>query len=140
MLFFYYSQLSQLAGCVIITKMIPPLRRDGLLPPGVHPADDWAEVVQRFGGTPERASLLQKLRLGLENLRDAGCAWVLLDGSFVSDKPDPNDVDGCWQYTPQVDLAVIDFAFVRLTTGDRVRLKALYGMDFFLADMIEGGA
>ena len=103
-------------------------------------ADDWAEIVRRFGGTAERIALLRKLRLGLENLRDAGCEWVLLDGSFVSNKPNPNDVDGCWQFTPLIDLAVVDLAFVRLTAGDRVRLKALYGMDFFLADLIEGGS
>lgn len=28
---------------------------------------------------------------------------------------------------------------MRLNTSDRAQLKARYGMDFFLADMIEGG-
>ena len=119
--------------------MIPPLRPDGLLPQGVHSADDWAELEGRFGGTTRRDELLKKLKMGLENLRDAGCSWVLLDGSFISDKPDPNDVDGCWEFSPQVDLSLINVAFVRLNTGDRAWLKAKYGMDFFIADMIEGG-
>lgn len=120
--------------------MILPLRPDGLLLSGIHMADNWAELERRFGGTSRRDELLKKLKAGLENLRDAGCPWVLLDGSFLSDKPDPNDVDGCWEYTPQVDLSLIDAAFVRLNTLDRAWLKAQYGMDFFLADMIEGGA
>ncbi len=120
--------------------MIPPLRPDGLLPAGIHLADDWAEIEKRFGGTSGRDGLLKKLKVGLEHLRDVGCSWVLLDGSFVSGKPDPNDVDGCWDYTTQVDLALLDVAFVRLLPGDRTRLKALYGMDFFIADMIEGGS
>ncbi len=120
--------------------MIQPLRPDGLLPPGIHVADDWGEVEKRFGAATRRDELLKKLKAGLEHLRDAGCPWVLLDGSFVSDKSDPNDVDGCWEYTPQVDLALLDIAFVRLLPGDRTRLKALYGMDFFIADMIEGGS
>jgi hypothetical protein len=77
--------------------MIPDLTASGVLPPGIHDAEDWSEVVRRFGDTPERAALIAKLRQGLDNLRDAGCPWVLLDGSFVTSKPDPNDVDGCWE-------------------------------------------
>ncbi len=120
--------------------MIPAFRADGQLPVGVHVANDWDEIKNRFGGTPKRRVLIQKLRLGLENLRDAGCPFVLLDGSFISTKPIPNDVDGCWEYSPQMDLAVIDQAFIRLTATDRAALKARYGMDFFIADMIEGGS
>jgi hypothetical protein len=67
--------------------MIPPLDEDGVLPPGIHEAEDWAEVAARFGGTPGREILLAKLRRGLDSLRDAGCPWVLLDGSFVTGKP-----------------------------------------------------
>ncbi|HEX8465534.1 MAG TPA: hypothetical protein VF627_13030 [Abditibacterium sp.] len=120
--------------------MIPALRFDGQLPVGVHAADDWAEVERVFGGTARRRELLLMLRQGLENLRDAGCPWVLLDGSFTTGKPEPNDVDGCWEWVPAVDLARIDPAFVRLSAADRAHLKTKYGMDFFIADMIEGGS
>ena len=36
---------------------------------------------------------MAKFRLGLDNLRDAGCPWVLIDGSFVTSKPNPEDMD-----------------------------------------------
>ncbi len=52
--------------------MIPPFRADGTLPPGVHRADDWNEIVRVLGGSTQRRSLLRRLRAGLENLWDAG--------------------------------------------------------------------
>jgi Family of unknown function (DUF6932) len=122
------------------TSVIPPLTASGTLPPGIHDADDWTEVVQRFGGTPKRAELLGKLRLGLDNLRDAGCPWVLLDGSFVTSKPNPNDVDGCWEDTPEIDLTLLDPSFLLQQRSDRDALKQQYGMDFFVAGLIEAGS
>ncbi|HET6384900.1 MAG TPA: hypothetical protein VFJ58_16015 [Armatimonadota bacterium] len=119
------------------TAMIPPFRSDGSLPPGVHQAEDWDEIVLRFGFAPERQLLLAKLRAGLDNLRNAGCSWILLDGSFATDKVRPNDVDGCWEYTSSIDLAQLDSAFLLRSRSDRLRLKQLYGMDFFVAGLIE---
>jgi len=103
-------------------------------------ANDWSEVETRFGGTARRRLLLRKLHRGLENLRDAGCPFVLLDGSFTTGKVEPEDVDGCWEWQPNVDLARLDRTFLLLDRGDRARLKARYGMDFFIADMIEAGS
>jgi hypothetical protein len=93
--------------------MIPPLRADGTLPPGIHVANDWNEVAAQFGGGRWRRVLLSKLRVGLENLRAAGCSFVLLDGSFVTNKAWPNDVDGCWEWAPNVDLSTLDTALDR---------------------------
>jgi hypothetical protein len=118
--------------------MIPQFRPDGSLPAGVHDAS-WTEIVERFGGTPGRRELLQKLRRGLDNLRIAGVPWVLIDGSFVTLKPDPNDVDGCWEYNRGIDLVKLDSAFLLGSIADRHRLKERYGMDFFIAGIIEGG-
>ena len=120
--------------------MIPLLGPDGALPPGIHDAEGWEVVVAQFGGTARRDELLAKLRLGLNNLRDAGCPWVLLDGSFVTDKPEPNDVDGCWQYEPGVNRNRIDPCFHLLRPIDRMLQKAKYGMDFYRADVIEAGS
>jgi hypothetical protein len=119
--------------------MSPALTPDGTLPPGIHDAADWAEVAARFGGTPEREALLAKLRLGLDNLRDAGCPWVLLDGSFVTSKPDPNDVDGCWQLVPSIDYARLDPCFLPRNPIEKQMQKVRYGMDFYRASSIEAG-
>ena len=117
--------------------MIPDFTASGALPPGIHDAEDWSEVVRRFGGTPERNALLAKLRLGLDNLRDAGCPWVLFDGSFVTSKPDPNDVDGCWEMGASIDLTRLDVSFLLRNLADRQWLKVRYAMDFFRANQIE---
>lgn len=84
--------------------------------------------------------MLARMRYGLENLRAAGCPWVLLDGSFVTTKLRPNDVDGCWEWTTQVDLAVLDASFLLRSFKDRVALQADYGLDFFLAGAIDAGS
>ena len=120
--------------------MIPTLRADGTLPPGVHPAENWNEIAVCFGGTSERQVLLGKLRAGLENLRDAGCEWVWLNGSFVTGKSVPDDVDGCWEWHPKMELTKLDSAFLLRSRADRAALKMRYGMDFFIADMIESGS
>jgi uncharacterized protein DUF6932 len=120
--------------------VIPPFSAAGILPPGLHDAEDWAEVVRRFGGTARRFELLGKLRLGLNNLRDAGCPWVLLDGSFVTSKPDPNDVDGCWHDELAMDMNRLDPCFLLRTRADRASLRVRYGMDFFPASLIEGSS
>src|SRR2546425_13367520 len=112
--------------------MIPGFTASGTLPPGIHDAEDWSEVVRRFGGTPERNALLAKLRSGLDNLRDAGCPWVLLDGSFVTSKPDPNDVDGCWEIEG-TDLERLDPCFLPRTVAQKRMQRIRYGMDFYRA-------
>ena len=76
--------------------MIPPFQPDGNLPPGIHTAT-WEEVVARFGGNPQRNRLLDGLRRALSSLLDAGCPRIYLNGSFVTNKPDPNDFDVTWE-------------------------------------------
>jgi hypothetical protein len=117
--------------------MIPPLGPDGALPPGIHDAADWEEVVARLAGTDRREELLAKLRRGLDNLREAGCPWVLLDGSFVTDKPEPNDIDGCWHYGPEIDRGRLDPCFLPYLAAQKQMLKLRYGMDFYRANSVE---
>ncbi|MCP4513894.1 MAG: hypothetical protein GY824_01520, partial [Delftia sp.] len=68
---------------------------DGNLPPGVHQAD-WDELTQRFGWTGRRRELLAGLEAALEPLREAGCRRVFVNGSFVTDKDEPGDIDVAW--------------------------------------------
>ncbi len=117
--------------------MIPRFGPNGLLPPGIHAAEGWEEVVARFGGTSQRDQLLPKLRRGLDNLRDAGCPWVLLDGSFVTDKPEPNDVDGCWPFGPHIDRERLDPCFLPRMVVQKQMQKLRYGMDFYRTSSME---
>ena len=113
--------------------MIPALRQDGTLPPGVHWVL-WDEIAARFGGTIWRQHLLAGLRAALGELRRAGCQTVYLDGSFVTDKPVPGDYDGCWEETG-VDPSVLDPILLTFDSG-RATQKAKYGGELFLASAI----
>lgn len=73
---------------------IPGLDVTGGLPPGVHRAT-LVEVIQRFGeGSDQRAVCTRRL-LHIYQLaeRTGHLQRVVLFGSYVTAKPDPNDVD-----------------------------------------------
>jgi hypothetical protein len=118
--------------------MIPAPNVIGELPPGMHPAT-LEEVEAVFVTTPRRRRLFEGLRLALQNLRTAGVRRVFIDGSFVTTKADPNDIDGCWEWTEDVHLdfldpVLLDFAQARRAMRDK------YGVDFFLASWVEAGS
>jgi hypothetical protein len=73
--------------------MIPDFREDGYLPEGLHVATE-AEVTFRFGtATPRRRRLALRLRRWTELSRAVAAKRFFVDGSFVTCKPEPNDVD-----------------------------------------------
>jgi len=73
---------------------LPPLTRIGDLPPGVHPAS-LREVLDRFGaGSRQRVAVAERLERVYGLARGTGhLARFVVFGSFVTDKPEPNDVD-----------------------------------------------
>ncbi len=102
----------------------------GYLPPGVHPAP-WTQVVPRFSKNSHRDRLITGLFGALKNLAGAGCRTVLLDGSFVSERPLPQDYDGAWE--PQgVDPYKLDPVLLDFSNG-RAAMKAKYGGELFPA-------
>jgi hypothetical protein len=74
--------------------MLPPFNSLGDLPPGVHRAA-WTEIEESFGrATVQRVRCLAKIRHLHELARQTGkLARFLIFGSFVSDQPEPRDVD-----------------------------------------------
>ena len=73
--------------------MIPDFRDDGYLPEGLHLATE-AEVTFRFGsGTPRRRRLILRLRRWLELSRLTHARRFLVDGSFITAKREPDDID-----------------------------------------------
>lgn len=72
---------------------IPRFRSDGYLPEGVH-ACSLPDAVFRFGAaTHRRRRLVSRLRRWAELAGEVGAKRLLLDGSFVTDKSEPNDID-----------------------------------------------
>jgi len=115
--------------------MIPQLTADGLLPEGVHPAT-LEELSERFGGNERRRQLLRGLNEALRLLRAAGCRRIYINGSFVTAKERPNDIDVCWDING-VDADALDPVFFDFDNG-RAAQKARFGVEFFPAQVPEG--
>ena len=115
----------------IVVLMIPALDLQiGYLPPGLHLAP-WPEIPPVFGTNSHRAGLVNGLLLALINLAGAGCRTVLLDGSFVSMKPLPQDYDAAWE-PHGVDPNRLDPVLLDFNNG-RAAMKTKYGGEFFPA-------
>lgn len=73
--------------------MLPPFDDSGNLPRGIHPAFI-EEIVERFGrGSPEREVEARELAEFVDWAKRSGVQRLIINGSFVTDKQDPNDVD-----------------------------------------------
>lgn len=72
---------------------IPEFRSDGYLPEGLYVATE-AEVTFQFGtATPRRRRLVLRLRRWIALAHRLGAKRLLIDGSFVTSKPNPKDID-----------------------------------------------
>jgi hypothetical protein len=78
--------------------VVPKFDRNGNLPPGVHDATI-AEIEKLFATNAQRAMLFEGLVKVLDLLRGCNCKEVYLDGSFITDKSEPNDYDLCYEPT-----------------------------------------
>ena len=89
---------------------IPALQENGELPLGEHPATvDDIEAV--FGSSTGRRRLLMRgLRAAIANFELSGVRTLWLNGSFTTDKNEPNDIDGCWEYTRKAAFHFLSFS------------------------------
>jgi len=73
---------------------LPPVRKDGDLPPGVYRAT-LRELLGRFGkGSRQRVAVAQRLeRIYRFSIGTGQLARFVVFGSFVSSKSEPADVD-----------------------------------------------
>jgi hypothetical protein len=111
--------------------VIPAFTNLGTLPPGEHPIT-WVELLELFGQTPHRAMLLGGLRAGLEPLRLAGSHRVWLDGSFITNKEKPGDIDVAyddarldWELLQRLEPTLLDLA------NARAAQKRKFNCEFF---------
>jgi hypothetical protein len=73
--------------------MIPAFDDTGFLPPGVYRAS-LAEIDERFGDPSEvRRAQMESVRWMVDLAVRAGVQRIVLNGSFVTDIIEPNDVD-----------------------------------------------
>jgi hypothetical protein len=72
--------------------VIPSFDESGCLPPGIHPGT-LDEIRARFGQSSElRRVQMESVRWMVELAMRAGAERIVLNGSFVTDVMEPNDV------------------------------------------------
>lgn len=118
--------------------MIPPFDKHGNLPPGEHPTT-WETLEIRYATTVRRIQLLTGLRAALDSLRQVGCQTVWIDGSFISNKTDPNDIDVVY------DEAHLDWEQLRLIEpvlldhkNKSAAMKRKFGCECYAASWLAG--
>ena len=80
--------------------MIPPFNEQGYLPPGVHSAA-LDEIDAHFGQSSEiRRVQMESIRWMVDLAVRAGAQRIVLNGSFVADIMEPNDVDCVLLFLP----------------------------------------
>jgi len=73
--------------------MLPGFDQHGNLPPGIH-RSTLQELVERFGhGSPEREVEAKELLRFVDWAKKAGVRRLLVNGSYITTKARPNDVD-----------------------------------------------
>ncbi|MBY0523293.1 MAG: hypothetical protein K2R98_07835 [Gemmataceae bacterium] len=73
--------------------MIPEFDDNGHLPPGIHPAT-LDEIEARFGQESEiRRVEMESVRWLVDLAKRAGATRLVINGRFVTDALEPNDVD-----------------------------------------------
>jgi len=82
--------------------MIPDFDTDGNLPSGIYEAN-LMEIEAKFTFTLKRKGHFKHLKLLIVDLIAIGCKTIYIDGSFITKKALPNDIDICWE-SKGVDL------------------------------------
>ena len=122
------KESTQLFCCVVIPDLIDVGGPWKVLPPGIHEAS-LDEIRMRFGTNRQREELFMGFTRGYRVLRDAGSQQIYLDGSFVTEKPNPEDYDCCWDMAgvdvEKLDPVLLDFS------DKRAAQKRKYQGEFF---------
>ena len=114
---------------------IPEPEPDGLLPPGLHDCT-LEEIRARFGTfhrTDRRPRLFEKLEQYLAEARPTGLvAAVIVNGSFVTATPEPNDVDLIVLLEPASDFGA-DLRPFDYNVLSRRQVRKRHGLDILVA-------
>jgi hypothetical protein len=115
--------------------------RYGCLPVGFH-LMTWEDVLKNFSFSPRRNMLLMKMELILQILKKCGCEYLYIDGSFVTDKLEPGDIDAFFSIKEGADLDVIYGSMIKeepllmCTQNNRKLQKEKYGCELFYENWV----
>ena len=103
-------------------------------------------IEKRLGFTPRRRWLLKGLRAAVQAFWAADIAEVYIDGSFCTEKPDPDDIDGYWiepgaEVYERIDPYWIDFSLVLAPAVRKwkSRMWIDHGLEFFIHPAMQAG-
>lgn len=115
---------------------IPDLNDNGLLPEGVHDCS-FAELVERFGQFQQsdcRRRLAKRLEEFFREVGATGFAVsIIVDGSFVTEKAEPNDIDLVLVLRAGHNFSTTVRPF-EYNVLSRRRVRKSYGFDMLLAE------
>ena len=105
-----------------------------ILKQGEH-GTTWIEFSKLSGFTRRRRKIIRRMRPMLLHMRDVGCKFVNIDGSFVTSKINPNDFDGTLD--PEgVDITKLDPI---IKNEDKFSMKEKYFGELYRQNTIEAG-
>jgi hypothetical protein len=119
-----------------VVDMIPAFNSRGVLPPGEYETN-MKEIESRLGFNDDRKRRVIRLKEAIDNLQQAGVRQVWIDGSFVTSKANPADIDGCWDPVG-VNADLLDPVFLDFSDFGRA-MKEKYGIDFY-PNVVEAGS
>ena len=117
--------------------MIPTLQ-DGVLPVGLHDCtiDEVVKAFGQFRRSDRRPQLTEKLLRFVEDARRSGIvSAVILDGSYVTAKDEPNDIDLLLVLQSDFDLKE-EMRPLEYNVQSKRMVRKLYGFDVLTA--VEG--
>jgi hypothetical protein len=115
--------------------VIPPFTGNGCLPEGIYDCTI-DEAAERFGGFQGRSQRPHLWDMFIELMREADACKlvdaVLVDGSFVTAKADPNDIDLVLVVSTNHDFSA-DFQPSEYNVLSRRRVNRRFGFDLLVA-------
>ncbi len=115
--------------------LVIPALSDGVLPEGVYRCtiEEVDATFGRFQRSDRRIRLTENLRRFVEDVRRVDVvAAVVINGSYVTAKAEPNDIDVVLALRPEVDLSQELRTFENNIQSKRM-VRKLYGFDVRVA-------
>lgn len=109
----------------------------GYLPEGIHDYT-FKELYDDFSFSPKRKILLNGMKNAIAKLHQAGCKIVYIDGSFISNKLEPNDYDACFEDSPAI-LKFLRGNYPEFLMFSTDKQKQKYNGEFLVANWIAKG-
>jgi len=106
--------------------------KNGYLAKGIYELT-WEEFISEFSFSPRRKYLISGLEKVVKILKEANCECIFINGSFISDKLEPNDWDACFKDTYRMN----DYLYNKYPElFDQYKCKEKYFGDLFQANAI----